>query len=93
MVKTFRRGSRGPRSMHPTTRAQREACFALFQRHAERIAYEMTPNTGYHCKSTIQRYAAFRQLFFNNGQWLGGYTNDACTGIYYGIEPDGHTHT
>ena len=79
--------------MKPTTRAQREACLALFRRHAEPIEYETSPSTGYHCKSTMQRYRAFRKHFFNNGHWLGGYTNTAQTGIYYGIELDGHTHT
>ena len=75
--------------MNTTTRAQREACWTLYQRHAERIAMETSPATGYHCKSTLERYRAFRKSFFNNGHWLGGFVGT----VYHGIEPDGHTHT
>ena len=86
--------------MKPTTREQREALYRLYQRYSDSIRTASVP-TFYCTKSGIQRYRLFRRSFFNNGQWLGGflplaYGHDGQItkkDIYFGIEPDGYTHT
>lgn len=87
--------------LKPTTRAQRLALFDLFERHRDSISSRTPGWSPWHSMSNKEKYRAFRSAFHNNGQWLGGCIPRSygqrgrigSVGIYYGIEPDGYTHT
>lgn len=74
---------------YPTTRAQRESCFRLWQRSAWKR----------------ESYRQFRKRFYRNpvSQWevdAGHWPRRICQtltgcayGMFFGIEHDGYTHT
>ena len=73
------------------TRAQREALWNLFKRGEDWVAKNISPATGYHCKSDIEKYRAFRRT-------VQPYIGDDCVlvpwcNMWVGIESDGYTHT
>ena len=71
--------------MKPTTRAQREACYAIFCR-----SY---PEPSFNGWARRRMYREFRKRFHMFPSFGSHYLGGEWNGMFYGIEPDGYTHT
>jgi hypothetical protein len=79
--------------VQPTTRAQREALFRVFQRDFPNWVtprFRVVPRTGERIKVSSAPYRRFRKPFRH---YTDGYIGAMWKGMFLGIEKDGYTHS